>query len=183
MCNWKSKYLLRHVCNEPALEGNGDGRCILHSTREDKDPGAFKKKVEERMAGKDKIDLRGCYFPGGFDYTDIKRSFDVPVDFSETTFSEQADFSGATFSAGADFTEATFSKEADFNVATFSEKADFIEATFSEDAYFVGATFSEWAYFCGATFSEGADFIGTTFHEGADFRGAKFSRADFIGTV
>src|SRR3990167_108688 len=151
MCNWKPKYS-QYKCNEPATEGDRYGYyCILHFPHEDKNPDTFKKKVEERIESKDSIDLKGCYFPKGFDYTEIKLSFDVPVDFSEAPFSKEAYFIGATFSEGAYFSGAAF----------------------SEGAYFTGATFSEGADFFGATFSKG-NFAGTTFSKGANFNNAEF---------
>ncbi|HLA37495.1 MAG TPA: pentapeptide repeat-containing protein [Candidatus Brocadiales bacterium] len=173
MCNWKPKYS-QYKCNEPATEGDRYGYyCILHFPHEDKNPDTFKKKVEERIESKDSIDLKGCYFPKGFDYTEIKLSFDVPVDFSEAPFSKEAYFIGATFSEGAYFTGAAFSGEAYFAQAKFSEGADFSWAAFSERAYFTGATFSEGADFFGATFSKG-NFAGTTFSKGANFNNAEF---------
>ncbi|HHT9157143.1 MAG TPA: pentapeptide repeat-containing protein [Candidatus Tripitaka californicus] len=197
MCNWKSKYS-SYVCNEPPLEGDRDGLCILHSTRDDKDLEAFKQKVEERIEGKDSIDLKGCYFPEGFDHTCIRINYSfgvpVPVDFSEATFYERADFGGAKFSGEADFRGAKFSKWAFFGEAKFSKVADFQRATFSKEAVFIKATFSEWAVFIEATFSEGAGFSGATFSGGAyfgeaefseraDFSRATFSEGDFVGTT
>src|SRR3990167_5878724 len=124
MCNWKPKYS-QYKCNEPATEGDRYGYyCILHFPHEDKNPDTFKKKVEERIESKDSIDLKGCYFPKGFDYTEIKLSFDVPVDFSEAPFSKEAYFIGATFSKGKG-AGTTFSKGANVNNAEFRERVRF----------------------------------------------------------
>src|SRR3990167_7996702 len=143
LCKWNPKYFPKlYLCNEPPLSGDEKGWCILHSEREDKNIDEFKEKVKARLAGKEEIDLRGCYFPEKFPADYFRgRKFDKPVGFSGATFSE-ANFVVAKFSQEADFSGATFSQEADFSGATFS-KADFSGATFSQRADFRGATFSQ----------------------------------------
>ena len=180
LCKWKSKYLPEYKCHEPPLAGKD--WCILHSEEEDKDIVEFTRKVNERMAAPEKIDLKGCYFPEKFPAGYFRgRAFNKPVDFSEATFSEEVDFSRATFSQEAHFSEATFSQRADFNFAKFSQGADFGGAKFSQ-ANFMGAKFSQ-AYFIRATFSQEVDFNGATFSQLANFMGTTFSQANFIAAT
>ena len=164
-CRWKSKYDPDYECLEVPLS---DGFCILHSTDEAKNLEEFKKEIEKRVTtGDERINLKGCYFPKGFD-TRYFRIFDKPVDFSEATFSRRANFGGATFSR-ANFSGATFSQKAYFIGATFSQEADFSGATFSQRADFSGATFSEVGFFLWASFKKGVDFGGARFEKAANF--------------
>ena len=193
LCKWKSKYLPEYKCHEPPLAGDEKGGCILHSEEEDKDIAEFTRKVNERMAAPEKIDLVGCYFPREFRSYFIGHKFDKPVNFRQAKFSQEANFIGATFSQ-ANFMEARFSQKANFGGATFSQgagfgwaefsEANFWRATFSKEAYFRGARFSQRANFNFAKFSKVANFREATFSEAADFSWATFSKiAGFRGTA
>ncbi|MCP4364350.1 MAG: pentapeptide repeat-containing protein [Planctomycetes bacterium] len=202
-CKWKPEYSPEYECQEPPLDGDEKGWCIIHSETEDKDKDEFTHKVDERMTKgrltpsgwlRDNIDLVGCYFPSSFSSNYfIEYKFNKPVNFRQAKFS-QAHFSKATFLQEADFRQATLSW-ADFNGAEFSQAALFRQAKFSQ-AHFSKATFLQeadfrqatvsWAYFWHATFSQTADFSGATFSQEAFFHEAKFSQraeACFNGAI
>lgn len=195
MCKWKSNYWPNYECPESSLGDDPKGYCILHSGDEKKDVGQFTDKVKERITrGRltssgweiDKIDLRGCYFPRGFDKGYFRGyQFTKPVDlteatfsqvanFREVTFSQEVDFVGVKFMDEVDFYKVKFLKEAYFNLTKFSGRSNFIGATFSERAGFSQITFSQSANFNLATFSKGASFWETVFLEKASFENATF---------
>ncbi len=171
-------------CKNPALEGEPDGYCILHSQNQEKDPEVFRRALLSRWTQVDTefYNFHGVFFPGPFDPEEFFgfREFAKPVDFSEATFAQRANFSGATFKERAGFSGATFKKEAIFSEAFFAKGAYFLGANFSEEANFFGVTFKEWASFSGAIFREGAAFSRATFTRDALFIGAKiFGRVVF----
>jgi len=167
-------------CAIPALPGDPEGLCILHSHDPDKNTFAFRTAILQIWNREDSEyhDFRGVYFPVRFDPDEFfgSREFSKPTDFSGATFSDQADFSGATFSDQADFSEATFTEPAEFTGTTFREGADFTGANFMQEAHFVRATFTADADFTGSTFKEGADFSEATFNVEAAFAWATFEK-------
>jgi len=126
-------YLIK--CDRPALEGDPEGLCILHSRQADKDKeGRFTDAVKEKLAQED-YDFRRVFFPA-----DIMifsgREFKKHAYFSRATFSGKAYFYVATFSGVADFSEATFSREANFSEANFSGVTFFRQTDFQGPASF-----------------------------------------------
>jgi uncharacterized protein YjbI with pentapeptide repeats len=169
-------------CVDPALDGDLDGYCILHSQNPDKDPEAFKEALRARWEQEDKqfYDLRAVFFPGPFD-----------------SYSE--DFCGSTgFPERADFSRATFMKGADFSLVVFARGACFFQATFAEGAKFFGDIFMGVADFSRATISGQivfqyinpggepfrGDFSFLTFNPQAvlSFQGVPLSKITFRGT-
>jgi uncharacterized protein YjbI with pentapeptide repeats len=164
-------------CANPALDGDPDGYCILHSQNRDKDPEAFREAVLPRWTQADKefYDFRGVFFPGRF-----RLLYFLDREFTKPIFFSRAIIVGVTFTKKADFGGATFTEEANFEKVNFTEEASFSGATFKKEAYFPAATFTEKASFFNATFAQKADFSGATFREHADFSGAKiFGRVVF----
>lgn len=178
-CRIHEKYNIE--CANPALPGDPDGLCILHSQDKAKDPAAFRETLRARFEQKDLeyYDLSGIFFSGPFNLVDFleDREFEKFADFSEAIFIDAAFFPGATFKEGADFFNATFKEWAWFEEATFLELADFGGVSFKKKAFFFKATFKQEANFRGATFAGQAVFTKTTFTELADFTEATFMEA------
>lgn len=111
-CKWESK---NHAydCYEPTMLHDSNSYCILHSKKDDKDLQEFTQKVKERMRRPEEVNLRGCYFPKGFDSNYFRgHTFNKPVSLYEATFKHEVDFSGTKFLERADYSEAQFLQEA-----------------------------------------------------------------------
>jgi len=181
-------------CANPALPGEPEGFCILHSEDKTKDPVAFREAILATWNLKESAshDFRAVFFPGSFGHMDFfcSRQFQKSIDFSRATFTETANFIGATFIERADFSnviflnnvhffEATFAKRVDFTGATFKKSADFIGTVFSEGASFFKARFQLWANFHGSTFEGSADFLRTSIEGQVIFRPQQSIRCIF----
>ena len=82
-------------CDNPAIPGDPDGFCILHSRNVEKDrEGVFKKAIQEKLKKQD-YDFKGIFFP-------------EKMNFKGHEFKKWTDFGDATFN-GVDFSEAIFS--------------------------------------------------------------------------
>lgn len=117
-------------CTNPAMLGDPDGLCILHSRDREKNPEAFREALLARWKQTQTYyqDFRGVFFPGQFNPGEVFGTGDF----------RKLDFSGATFNEGADFSGAIFRERADFTGAIFLEGADFTGATFTGELYFTG---------------------------------------------
>jgi hypothetical protein len=103
--SWETAY-----CENPPMEGNPDGLCILHSLRPDKDKSAFDQAVQSKLAQQD-YNFRDTAFPS-------------PISFAKLNFMKPVDFRGARFSGWADFREAELGQETDFSHAKFAQEGD-----------------------------------------------------------
>lgn len=171
-----------HDCPESTLKGYD--HCILHSDKT-KDPKSFLKKVKKRINTKaNVIDLRGIYFPRGFDNQYFKeKKFAKPVFFNETTFCGKVDFSGAKFLKGADFYGTKFSAETSFDKTVFEGfKTNFREAKFEGDIYFFDTQFrSEEVSFTDTEFSKRVEFNNPYFYGRAYFIRTEFKERCWFG--
>ena len=96
-CRIHEKYRIGIKCANPALPGDPDGFCILHSQIREKTQRTLGKRCQRQMAirktRKDMIFSR-VFFPGPFD----------PMIFLSTReFKKPVNFSGATFTGGGEF--------------------------------------------------------------------------------
>jgi uncharacterized protein YjbI with pentapeptide repeats len=174
-------------CSNPAMPGDPEGLCILHSHEKEKDLSAFREFLLAIWNSEDKeyYNFEGVFFPCPFDPQDFfeTREFIKAASFFRATFTGKANFSEATFLKEADFSWANFMEEGKFFRAIFKMRGSFLETSFTKKAAFPGATFMDKAYFIGATFREHAAFNGATFTGESDFswaifmEDANFSRA------
>jgi len=156
------------------LSYDGEGLCICHSRRPDKDVQEFQREIDDMLARKD-YNFNGFVFPGPVDF--FSTTFDDAAHFVLATFQSIAYFRGATFRGAADFRQAAFQGAADFGHVTFQGVVRFLGTTFRGKADLYGATFDSAVYLYGATFRGAADFHGVTFQGAADFRQAAFQGA------
>ena len=94
-------------CANPALPGDPEGLCILHSQNYAKDPEVFKEALRFRWAQEDATfyDFRGVFFLGLFDPLNSfgKREFTKPVNFSRAVFTGRGGFYLGQFYGGRFF--------------------------------------------------------------------------------
>ena len=165
------------ICGRDALEGTGEGLCILHSNNLEKDTKAFDEALAEHRKEKGE-DFTRFVFPGHADFNEA--TFIGFPSFAHTRFIQEADFSNVKFNEGADFSYAKFTKFASFFGATFTKRAYWSDVEFSEAAEFSGAKFFGPANFFNATFIRDAKFSRAEFARGATFTLAKFNDWTFF---
>jgi uncharacterized protein YjbI with pentapeptide repeats len=171
------------ICGLDADENSGDGLCILHSEKPDKDKEAFDQAFEGHRQ-KNGDDFRRFVFPGEANFR--AATFTRKADFSEAVFTQKADFSDAKFEVEVEFHHAEFEQGACFHKAEFPKGAEFRSASFRGDTNFMVATFTQTANFAHAKFAESVSFFATVFPRGASFYSAVFSqkaifvRASFV---
>ena len=135
-----------HYCENPPLEGDSEGLCILHSLKPEKDKTAFDQALQSKLTKED-FDFREVYFPG-------------PVSFSKQKFKTFANFRGAKFGGWADFREVEFAERADFSHARFAQAALFEKARLAGQVLFKDTEIAGEADFRGASFDGLAIFQG-----------------------
>jgi len=105
-----------HYCENPSLEAEPEGLCILHSLAPEKDKNLFDQALKTKLADED-FDFREVYFPGPASFT--RQRFKSATNFHGSRFAGWADFRGAEFLEGADFSHARFAQVALFEKARF----------------------------------------------------------------
>ncbi|MEW6657299.1 MAG: pentapeptide repeat-containing protein [Thermodesulfobacteriota bacterium] len=137
--SWDGAY-----CENPPLEGDPEGLCILHSLKPEKDKAAFDQALQDKLARED-YDFRKVFFPGTISF--IGQKFKKPVNFQGVRFTGWANFREAEFSDTADFSSAKFGQAAIFEKTRFSGQALFKNTEIMGEADFRGATFDSRAVF------------------------------------
>jgi len=165
------------ICGLDALEGAGEGLCILHSQDPNKDKNLFDNALAEHGARTN--DLSRVVFPEYMNFIDL--TFTQGANFGHATFTQGANFGHAMFAEAAYFGDATFTQEASFSVATFAEEAYFFAATFKGNANLNRATFTQEAEFSCATFTQEAYFGDATFEGAVNFVDARFTGVAYFG--
>ena len=165
------------ICGLDALEGAGEGLCILHSQDPNKDKNLFDNALAEHGARTN--DLSRVVFPEYMNFIDL--TFTQGANFGHATFTHGANFGHAMFAEAAYFGDATFTQEASFSVATFAEEAYFFAATFKGNANLNRATFTQEAEFSCATFTQEAYFGDATFEGAVNFVDARFTGVAYFG--
>jgi|GEM_PF-3272517 uncharacterized protein YjbI with pentapeptide repeats len=170
-------------CPRQALPDSGEGFCICHEQRDDKDEALFRKEIKAIVdkAGEETCSFEGFYFPVAMDFEKV--SFQHNVYFNEATFNKNVSFNEAKFHGEyISFFRVRFAgKNTSFMLAQFSgNRTSFVEARFASEyttflnAQFSGVYTSFWS----------AQFTGEeTGFRMAQFTGEKvtFSMAQFSG--
>lgn len=153
-------------CENPALETDEDGFCILHSRLADKDNELLISIIKLKLSNED-YNFAGIVFPDEIHFSGI--SFKKSVDFRHAIFYEACNFIKVNFNGEARFDNSIFLKGADFNRATFSGITNFSNVTFKNGIYFVAGIFKETAYFNNAKFYGEGNFGLSTFYSHVSF--------------
>ena len=127
-----------HYCENPSLEAEPEGLCILHSLAPEKDKNLFDQALKTKLADED-FDFREVYFPGPASFT--RQRFKSATNFHGSRFAGWADFRGAEFLEGADFSHARFAQVVLFEKARFVGQILFKGTEIAGEADFRGASF------------------------------------------
>ncbi|MFA4903287.1 MAG: pentapeptide repeat-containing protein [Desulfobaccales bacterium] len=148
------------LCQNPQLESDPEGMCILHSRQLDKDLNAFSASIMEKLERKD-YNFRGVFFPGDmllFARQVFHNANFEHAEFNSWTFFENSQFSGETnfsqvkFGVFVSFIKAKFCGRANFYLAKFNGNVDFSETEFDDQAIFTAAQFAGQATFATINF-------------------------------
>jgi uncharacterized protein YjbI with pentapeptide repeats len=176
------------ACSNSSAEytHNGKHYCVLHFPSEDKAED-FCQAVEEKLAARNSVDLRGVWVPARYYALFKGYTFPSAIDFSNAIFRGSADFFGATFCSWVTFRTAQYLQAVDLS-AEFCETATFDHAIFHgnvrfHDAQFLGSVavfrqtlFCKDVNFEDTRFDKGANFSRATFCANAVFDGSEFCR-------
>ena len=135
-----------HYCENPPMEKDPEGLCILHSLASEKDKNAFDQALKSKLDQED-FDFREVFFPG-------------PISFSRQKFKQSANFHGAKFAGWADFRETEFLAGADFSHVRFGQAALFEKARFAGQVLLKNTEIAGEADFRSASFEDLAIFQG-----------------------